>query len=84
MNLLIKQNAEILKLSYENLEASSVAANNNTKKKFKFKKEATLLHSSKLTNSKNLNKTVKQLKKELQNSDKINIIKTFNNILISN
>ena len=45
MNLLMKQNADILKFSYRNLEEFSVAVNNNTEE------ESESLNSSELFDS---------------------------------
>ena len=80
----MKQNVKILKFNYKNLEAFLTAANSNTKKKFKFRKTVTLSHSSKLTNSKNTDIIMKQLVREQQNSNIINITKNFSDALISN
>ena len=81
--MLIKQNIKILKFNYENLEAFSAVVNNNTEEKSEFKKETISSYSFKLIDFKNINITMKQLIKEQQNSNEINIIKDFNNILIN-
>ena len=55
----MKQNAKILRFSYENLEVSSTAANNDIKEEFKFREEITSSYSSKLTDSKNTDIIIK-------------------------
>ena len=84
MNLLIKQNINILKFSYKNLEESLAAANNNTKEESKFKRRAASLNSFKLFNLQDVEMTAEQLKEKLQNSNIINVIRDFNNALINN
>ena len=82
--MLIKQNTDILKLSYRNLEEFSAAVNNNTEEESKFKRRVILLNSFKLSDLQDAEIIVKQVKKELQNSDIINVTENFSDALTSN
>ena len=84
MNLLMKQNTDILKFNYRNLEELSAAANNNTKEKSELEKEAVSLNSSELSDLQDAEITAEQLKEKLQNSNIMNVTEDFNNALISN